>query len=663
MSGRLRVFALFALIPLVAFACSKPKEQAGQLGGKSKGASALESSDQGPAGAEKSKPRTVNAAPGTRGYAALNPAADQAQAARVGQLIKIQSESYANPNTWTGVTKDTIKLAFNIDVANCGVNIIQLISNAGGELGKPTRFKRQAPSNQETINKEHREAIDFVLRYWNDHAQEVAADIPKAVELMKKYNTAGHPFYGRKLIPDIVDAGSFQCPDKQTAAAIRMRDSTKPFSAVVYDVPGLYQNGVGLASAMKAKIPTNQRPMIFGLLDTTDKYLSSFAPYAWDEFQSITKMSKLGASWICSDLKAGGPNSKLWGNGKAVNAVDPALRSQTRKFGLVYANNANSNEAAAEFKNLIKAKCGITFDRRTTEFQINDNPARASGEAGQIATRFKLAGVTTVIYLIDFLGAFFHIIQFKQQGFKPEFANIGTGWQTNTVQRLHLDQDMVDKASMAYTSFGIQGFGYGPGDAFWVYHTYHKTSPTTKKPCDPRSDAGMDHDPGYCKMPSIMEAWYYSWLPLVGGMLFAGPNLTPNTAAAGLQAYPLTRYGVNGPTSDPVAVLVGAGPGQYYFITDGSSMRWRAGFVSPPPENLLGFPDYPDCQRHYLDWPDKLAPQWEKGGPNFNTWCGDPKYANFDYKPSVRSEQTCADAPSGKCEKDNYPRWQPIVYR
>jgi hypothetical protein len=666
MHKRLRVFALFSAVVLVAVACSKPKEQAAELGGKSKGASALESGDQGPSGEkDASGARSVEVGgPAQKGYSALNPAADAAQAKKVGSLIKLQSTSYgSNPNTWLGVTKDTIKLTFAHDLENCGVNILQLISNAGGTLSKETRFYRKQPSDTETINKQHKEAIDLLMRYWNDHAQDVAADIPQAVDLMKKMNTAGHPFYGRQLKADIIDAGSFQCPDKQTAAAITMRDKSKPFSAVVYDVPGLYENGVGMASAMKAKIPADKRPMIFGLLDTTDKYLSSFAPYAWDEFQSITKMSKLGAGWICSDLKAGGPGAAKWGNGKAVNAADPALRSKVRKFGLVYPNNPNANQAAAEFKSIIKSKCGITFDKNTTEYQINNNPANASGEAGQIATRFKLAGVTTVIYFIDFLGAFFHIIQFKQQGFKPEYANIGTGWQTNTVQRLALDQDMVDKASMFYTSFGIQGFGYGPGDPFWVYHTYHKVSPKTKKPCDPKTDAGMEHDVDYCKAPTAAIQWYYSWLPLVGGMLFAGPNLTPNTAAAGLQAYPLTRYGVDGPTSDPVAVLVGAGPGQYYFITDGSSGRWRAGFVSPPPENQLGFPDFPDCQRHYLDWPDKLAPQWEKGGANYNSWCGDAKYANFDYKPSARSEQSCSETPSGKCEKDNYPRWQPIVYR
>jgi hypothetical protein len=671
---------------LLAAACSKPKSQVAQTGGESKGAEALDSDSGTKPGADKTKgaaaavrPKSYQVSgPAAKGYSALNPGADVAQAKKVGALIKLQSTSYSKPNTWLGVTKDTITLDFAMDTANCGVNIIGLVSQAGGNLGKETRFYRKAPSDQSTINAEAREGVTNIVRYWNDHVGDVANDIPQAVQVMKKYNKPGHNFYGRRLKYNIIDGGSFQCQDKQTAAALTMRDRTKPFSAVVYDVPGLYENGVSLASAMKAKIPANKRPMIFGLIDTSDKFLSQFAPYAWDEFQSITKMSRLGASWICAELKGPGPNAKLWGNGKAVNsrgsnAAGQPYSGMTRKFGLIYANSANSNQAASEFKSFLKSGCNLTFDRNTTEFQIDPNPARATDQGNQIATRFKVNNVTSVIYLVDFLGAFFHIIDFRGQNYRPEIVGVGTGWQTNTVQRLSPFQDMVDKSSMFYTSFGIQGFGYGPGDAFWVYHTYHKVSPRTKKACDPRTDAGMSHDVQYCKAPGAIVGWYYSWLPLIGGMIFAGPNLTPGTAAAGLHAYPLTRYGVDGPTSDPVAVLVGAGPGQYYFITDGSSGRWRAGFVSPPPEQQLGFPDYPDCQRHYLAWPNKLAPQWEKGGPNYNAWCGNAKYTQnwkdpgtgkpIPYQPSARSGQKCDGTPSKTCERDNYPRWQPILYR
>lgn len=668
---RLRIFAMFSAVVLIAVACSKPKQEASQVGGEHKGASALDSSAQAPG--EKAKPGAAQnvsvSGPASKGYAALNPAADVEQAKRVGRLIHLRSKSYSNPITWAGVTKDTIKLAFALDQSHCGVNIIQLLVQAGANFSPGNRFYRPAAKDQDTEYKNNVEAIQNVVRYWNDHVQDLAADIPEAVEVMKKYNKPGLPLYGRKLAYDLVDSGSFQCPDRTTAAATDIANRIKPFSTVVADVPGLSQVGYNMAAGINAKAPASSRPMTFGLLDPSDKFLSQWAPYVWGSFQSITKMSKLSASWICSRLK--GKN--------AVNSTQ--FKGTKRKFGLAYPNNPNTNQAVKDFKAFLKADCGLTFDSRTTEFQYNENPARAADEGNQIAVRFQVNGVTSVIYLVDFFGALFHIIDYYKQDYRPEFVWTGTGPQVIDVQRAFTPQEMVDRASIGYTSFGIQGFVYGPGDPFWVYHTYHKVSPKTKKPCDPRSDAGMLHDPDFCRAPGgspagAMGYWYYSWLPLLGGLIFAGPNLTPGNVSAGLQAYPFTRYGVDGPTTDPQAVLVGAGPGQYYFITDGSEFRWRSGYVSPPPDQLLGWAEYPDCQRHYLAWPDKLATGWEKGGPNYNAYCGDAKYANFDYRPRNESDrqngQTCtkSDAadqrdapPSGHCEKDNYPRWVPIAYR
>jgi len=202
---------------------------------------------------------------------------------------------------------------------------------------------------------------------------------------------------------------------------------------------------------------------------------------------------------------------------------------------------------------------------------------------------------------------------------------------------------MVDKTSIGITSFGVPGgFGYGAGDPFWVYHTYHKQSPNSGKPCDPSSDEGMNHDPKYCKAPGAIVTWYYSHLPFIGGLIFAGPTLNPQNVTAGLQNYPLTRYSANGPTDDPRPALVGAGPNQYHFIVDATEWRWRANYKSPPPELKDGWVEWTDCQRHYILWPDQLAPQWEKGGPNYDAWCGGEQHA-------------VPESP----EKDGYPRWQP----
>jgi hypothetical protein len=674
MRNHVRALALVALVVLIAAACSKPKQEVSQTGGQHKGANALSPEELTKKGGGKTtvsnKGETVaEIGPGAKGYGALNPAADTTQAKKVGALIRLRSTSYSNPVTWAGVTKDTIKLAFNIDKTHCGTNLFQLLSQANANFSKGDRYTRPAPTNPDDDLADNSEAASATIRYWNDHVGDVANDIPQAVTVMKKYNTPGHNFYGRKLAFQFVDGGSFQCPSTTDSAAVNIATKIKPFSVVTYDVPGLNQSGYRMSQDLFVKAPASSRPMHFGLLDPNDKDLRRWAPYNWTEFQSITKESRLAASWICSRLN----------KHPAANSSDATLKTRPRKFGLLYPNNPTAKQAALDFKTFIKQGCGITFSLNSTEFQFADNPVNAPSDGNNIAVRLKLNNVTTAIYLIDFLGAFFHIEDFKGQNYKPEFLWIETAASTTAVQRLFASQDMVDKASMGYTPFGIQGFSYGPGDSFWLYHTYHKVAPDGK-PCDPRSDYGMTRlqktatgsttnaaVAKYCRAPYNLGGWYYSWLPLIGGFIFAGPNLTPGNVSAGLQAYPQTRYGIDGPTTDPQAVLVGSGPGQYYFITDGSEYRWRADYVSPPPEQQFGWAEYPDCQRHYTLWPNGLAAGWEKSGPNYSAYCGNSKYAPTKPGPNEKTQTgaqaTCADAPGKACDRDNYPRWNPIVYR
>jgi hypothetical protein len=281
--------------------------------------------------------------------------------------------------------------------------------------------------------------------------------------------------------------------------------------------------------------------------------------------------------------------------------------------------------------------------------------------------RLKVDGITSVMYLLDLFSPLFHIIGMEGQDYKPEFVFTGTNYMdSSTVQRLY-EQPMVDKASFGITSFGSPGgFGYGAGDPFYAWHDTHKKSPKTGKKCDPSSDAGMDHDEQYCKAPGAIITLFYSILPLLGGILFAGPDLNPTNVTNGLQVYPETRFGGAGPTSDPRPALVGAQKGQHYFIKDATEWRWRAGYISPPPESKFGWAEWPDCMRHYKLWPNDLALYWEKGGPNYNKFCGSasnvPKpYDRASGEPA--DAQTCADSPTGKCESDNYPPWDPEKVR
>jgi hypothetical protein len=260
-----------------------------------------------------------------------------------------------------------------------------------------------------------------------------------------------------------------------------------------------------------------------------------------------------------------------------------------------------------------------------------------------MVVQLKTGGVTSVLMLTDLLFPLFQMNEASRQSYHPEWVFSSFGLEDiSAIQRIYPKDETA--GDFGVSNLGIPGgFAYNAGDPFNLYHSYHMVSPKDGKPCDPSSDAGMDHDATYCKEPATMSVWYYVTLPYYGGTLIAGPDLTPQNLSNGLQAYPQTRYGGTGPTTDPRPALVGAGPGKYGFLVDGVEWRWRPDFYPPPPEgdqkSKDGWVEWPDCQRHYLLWGDQLATQWEKNGPNYGAWCGNARFA-----------------PANSKGKDNYPR-------
>jgi hypothetical protein len=644
------LLVLVVVLLVLTASCSKPKENEDTTGAAAEKAQVAEEAEVQEEIADTTDKTNDVADTGDTGgakevvdRAPENPFADLDYARRVGASLKPISTKLpnGNPNTWAGVSKDKIKAAVSYDISNCGVNLLNAISAAGANFATAGRFYRQAPTSNETLNAETRESVNLIVKIANKRALEGAEYFPNMRKLMG--NDEEHPFYGRRLVHEFVDGGSFQCPETTTAAAVEIVQEKKPF-VVFNNFDGTSHN---MAEALHAKAPASKRPMHFGTLWLSDADYKRWSPYVWTQFNSGTRAMQLYAQWVCS-TKVGK---------KASNS--PQYKGATRKWALLHPNLQPSVKVANELKGFLKRYCGKDIIQGR-EFSYDTDLSRAGDQAATIAVRLKLDGVTSLMYVHDPVFPLFQIVAFAGQDYNPEKVWTPTGYyDSNTVQRLY-EQPQVDKASYGLTQFGIPGgFGYEAGDPFYAYHDEHRVSPRTKKKCDPSSDAGMDHDEQYCKAPTAIVTWYYTMLPALAGILFAGPNLTPANATKGLWSYPNVRFGGSGPTQDPRPALLGSGPGKHYLITDATEYRWRAGFVSPPPEKKLGFAEYPDCQRHYVSWPDGLANGWEKGGPHYGAWCGDAKYATFDYKPSTKSGEACADAPSGRCEKDNYPRWGP----
>ncbi|MEX0875790.1 MAG: hypothetical protein WD646_00435 [Actinomycetota bacterium] len=576
-----------------------------------------------------------------------NPDAELDYARRLAAQISPVTTSLpnGNPNTWPGVTKDTIKFVLSYDKANCGTNLVNALSAAGANFSTEGRYFRAAPSNADEANRETVEAVNSVMKYYNQRGYEAAQEFPKIKPLIGNDKT--RPFYGRKVVHEFVDGGSFQCPETTTAAAVEIVQDRKPF-AVFNNFDGASYN---MAEALHAKAPANKRPMHFGSLWLSDKEYERWSPYTWTQFTSGTKAADLYASYVCK---------RLVGK-KAVRS--PQYKDQTRKFALLYPALQEARNVANDVRRSIKKHCGRdiyagTGGDQDRVIEYSTDLSRAADEGTTTAIRLKLEGVTSLTYLMDPVFPLFQILAQKGQSYRPEYVWTPTGYyDSSTVQRLY-DQEQINGNSFGISMFGVPGgYGFEAGDSFFIWHDQHKVAPNGRK-CDPSSDAGMSHSPEYCKAPSAIVTWLYTTLPSLAGILFAGPDLTPAHVTEGLQRVPTTRFGPAGATEKPFAALLGAGKGRYYFIVDATEYRWRATYVSPPPETKLGWVEYPDCQRHYNLWPDHLSQGWEKGGPNYTAYCGDPKYAPAPYVPKGPDNETCADAPGDKCEKDGYPRWK-----
>jgi hypothetical protein len=556
-----------------------------------------------------------------------------------------------NPNTWVGVTKDKIKLVFSYDQANCGVNVINAISAAGANLSTEGRYYRGAPKNADEANAQTVEAVNSIMKAYNDRGFEAAQELPHIKDLVGEDPT--HPFYGRKVVHEFIDGGSFQCPETTTAAAVEIVQNRKPF-AVFNNFDGAAYN---MAEALHAKAPADKRPMHFGSLWLSDKDYDRWHPYSWTQFISGTKGAELYASYVCARL-VGKFNPTLQ-QGSMNAARSPQFKDAKRKFALLYPDLEEARNVGDDLRRFIKRDCGADI-YGSRVFEYSTDVSRAADEGTTIAIRLRQEGVTTLTYLMDPVFPLFQIIAQEGQGYRPEYVWTPTGYyDSSVVQRLY-EQPQIDGNSFGVTAFGVPGgYGFGPGDPFYLWHDQHRVSPKTKKKCDPATAEGMSHDPEYCKAPGAIVTWYYTSLATIAGILFAGPDLTPAHVTTGLQRVPRTRYGGAGATQKPFAALLGAGTGKHYFIVDATEYRWRSGFVSPPPETKLGWAEWPDCQRHYLSWTNnRLADGWEKDGKYYNAYCGNAKYVFKPYRPTGPDEEACEDTPSGKCETDGYPRWR-----
>jgi hypothetical protein len=412
----------------------------------------------------------------------------------------------------------------------------------------------------------------------------------------------GTYMYGRSIELDFVTSSGDDEPS-QRADAVTVK-AMKPF-VVLDNSPAALD--VFDAAIAAAKIP------VFSLYVTVKQTLTQ-APYRWGQQDPIAG-SMNAAEFVGQQLL----------RKKAVYAGDPAMHGTTRKFGVVRSSvidDSYFNKTLSKYGVKIAPNAAITYPGTTS---TTGDPSVTQEYAPVAIAKLKSAGVTTVILLADGGMTGGLTKQATAQDYHPEWIYAGSfNIDFPVLARAFYDEDQWAHA------FGISNVWPGSPNA--------PTSP-----------------------PNVIQ-WYWgpnkgtyqitytnalSWL--FSGILYAGPELTPQTLKQGFFSVPAI-----GGSADPNPATANQGARSGYGHTNGLpydeytrgnkdfAVSWWDPNTNGPPS--LGFPGgkgalwYLDNAKRYYGghWPTRPLKFFSKSNSIYQ----------FDAPAAPRPVVPCTGCPS-----------------
>lgn len=227
------------------------------------------------------------------------------------------------------------------------------------------------------------------------------------------------------------------------------------------------------------------------------QFYAERAPYVWGVQADCSKIAEYLVDFV---LK------KLAGQPVAVGQ----FRGKPRKVGLVFPESphykACGDQAVAEL-----AAAGAPFaDVRQYRLSLDGIPP----DARDIAAAFANQGITSVLTASDPLLPYFMAATAQQSNWSPEWIESGIAYQD-----LDFAGQLYEPAQWK-NAFGVSLLGpTTPARSTFGYAAYRSIDPTTSP------------------VELMVESIYYQLYLLSIGVHMAGPNLTPDTFAAGMRAY------------------------------------------------------------------------------------------------------------------------------
>ncbi len=281
-----------------------------------------------------------------------------------------------------------------------------------------------------------------------------------------------------------------------------------------------------------------------GILGFGDPYLPNgwhhdHAPYDWSLATDGTDLA--------TDVGYYAVN-KLCGGGAAYAGAD--LKGQPRKFAGVAPQNELYQESANVFSKIMAA-----HNCNDTQFAYTLDLGTESQQAANLVAQLKAGGYTTILCGCDPIFPVYLSGQADQQGYFPEFVEIGAAL---------VDQDYVGQ--LYNQRFYTHAFGISPNLA---------TVPYTQTLGYAAYQIGCKEQPSICngQGPSFFVPIIYLQLDMLAiGIQMSGPHLTPGNYQSGMFAYP--------PKLGP-AGLWGWSPTQYTIPNDFREVCWSPDTISP----------------------------------------------------------------------------------
>lgn len=377
------------------------------------------------------------------------------------------------------------------------------------------------------------------------------ADITKA--LVTYFNNR-FEFYGRKLV--VVSSGG--CGEGSPAHLAQEADTIaqqKVFAAI------------GCVDSKGAEYPFYDELARKGVLSVANRpdlepeaHMDQFHPYEWTFWPTYDRAQQLLGSLICT-LR-----------GKPADHAGPPFQQATRKFGLIYNTFTDQPDPDLSAIKATLAGCGVNYESGHIVLEHSSAEQGYSQDTEQqtasVLQQFKRDNVTTLIDLV-------HAVTLQQ--ITQVASSINYEPEHVISSYLYNDSELgMESLPSDQTSHLIGESAYNPHilpqTEYW-YQAVQEGNPNFRwtDPTSYKVDATLYY-----------AAWYsyYSLLVLSAGIQMAGPHLTPQSFASGLQNTTFPNPTVPQHPEGKVTIH----PGQHSYISD-VSLLW---FEPGKPESSYG---------------------------------------------------------------------------